>query len=122
MYRRFLFLALFLAFLLALGLFAPQTRAEDTGFVAGDLPLMPGLSEVPGSGIIFDKPDGRIVDAYAEGKVGREALLRFYRDTLPQLGWRPAGTLAFERESEKLTLQISEEGPKLTVYFHVGPR
>src|SRR5919106_2367086 len=70
-----------------------HSAAEDTGYVAGiaDLPLMPGLEELPDAGVVFDKPAGRIVDAYAQGRVTPASVLDFYGKALPQLGWRAAG-------------------------------
>ncbi len=52
----------------ALGAQGPAPAAlagEAAAFRAGvaDLPLMPGLAEVPDSGMVFDKPAGRIVEA-----------------------------------------------------------
>jgi hypothetical protein len=70
---------------------AVQEGAAQEGkeFIAGieDLPVMPGLAEIADAGLIFDKPSGRIVEAYAQGEVGEQAVLDFYQETLPQLGW-----------------------------------
>ena len=40
------------------------------GFLSGaeDLPLMPGLHEVPEATLIFDKPAGRLIRAMARGE------------------------------------------------------
>src|SRR5215469_8306568 len=50
---------------------ASLSAALANGFVVGteDVPLMPGLAPVPGSSLVFDKPEGRIVEAQASGKV-----------------------------------------------------
>ncbi len=97
-------------------------RAAD--FVAGteDLPLMPGLAPVQGSSLIFDKPQGRIVEAQAAGKVTRDAVHAFYLSTLPQLGWRPAGADAWRRDGEELRLDFHDHGGELTVGFTLSPR
>ncbi|MEE8535815.1 MAG: hypothetical protein V3S45_07175 [Kiloniellales bacterium] len=92
-------------------------------YVAGveDLPLMPGLVEVAGAGVVFDKPAGRIVEAYVQGQVDREAVLRFYRRSLPPLGWEVLGETRFRREGEELGLEfVSEEGP-LVLRFSLRP-
>src|SRR3546814_11270477 len=41
---------------------AAAQDGAGSGYVAGipDLPLMPGLKELPDSGLVFDKPGGRI--------------------------------------------------------------
>ena len=100
---------------LALALSAPgaaaPAEAQSGGYVAdvADLPLMPGLTELKGAGVAFDKPSGRIVEAYARGDVTRAAVLAFYRDTLPQLGWTLAGSDGFRREGEVLALEFLDE-------------
>ena len=93
-------------------------------FVGGteDLPLMAGLSEVAGRGMVFDTPAGRIVEAYASGPVSRERVLQFYAVTLPQLGWMPDGGVAFRREDEILKLEFPGPGPDgLMVLFTLAP-
>ncbi len=112
---------------IGLGLLSMSLRAQDSGFIeqVTDLPLMPGLSEVRDAGVVFDKPDGRIVEAYAEGDVERDAVIGFYRDTLPQLGWtraKTAGAAAtFRREGENLALDFLDGGGALVVRFTLTP-
>lgn len=116
-----------LALLCALAAMAAGTslqvaRAADI-FVAGteDIPLMPGLSIVKGAGVVFDTPQGRIVEAYAEGPSSRKAVLDFYKETLPQLGWKAAGPTSFRREGELLRLELYEKQGALTVRFYISP-
>ncbi len=97
-------------------------RAEDFLSVAADLPLMPGLSEVRDVGVIFDKPGGRIVEAYAVGPVGSAGVEQFYGETLPQLGWRRIGRLRYEREGERLEIGLGGQDGSLTVRFDITPR
>ena len=115
-------------FLLAGLLSALGARAQETGFIAeiDDLPLMPGLAEVEGAGVVFDKPSGRIVEAYARGTVSRESVVSFYRDTLPQLGWSESAGLTFAREGESLAIEFlpddsSSDGGPLTLRFTLKP-
>jgi hypothetical protein len=111
-----------LALLLMLALPAAAARADD--FVAGteDVPLMPGLAPVAGSSLVFDKPQGRIVEAQAAGKLTREAVRQFYAATLPQLGWRALGSNAWRREGETLRLDFHERDDTLTVGFTLSPQ
>ena len=114
MLRRFAFI---------LALLAPAGAALAADFVAGteDLPLMPGLVAVAGSSLIFDKPQGRIVEAQASGKVSRNAVQSFYGATLPQLGWASAGANAWQREGELLRLDFHGRDGDLTVGFSLSP-
>jgi hypothetical protein len=93
-------------------------------FVAGtdDLPLMPGLTPVAGSSLVFDKPEGRIVEARARGAVSRRAVDSFYAATLPHLGWEPAGGDAWRRDGEKLRLDFAGRDGSLTVGFTLSPQ
>ena len=102
----------------------PLSAALAEGFVAGteDVPLMPGLAPVPGSSIVFDKPEGRIVEAQATGKVTRAAARAFYGASLPQLGWTAAGADAWRREGEVLRLDYREERGILTLGFTLSPQ
>jgi hypothetical protein len=123
--RRFLpaALAAVLVFSGALIVATAGPRAQNGGFVkeVADLPLMPGLREVKDAGVVFDKPDGRIVEAYAQGEVARAEVLSFYDKTLPQLGWRKAGAASFRREGENLSLDFPDGSGILVVRFTLTP-
>jgi hypothetical protein len=91
-------------------LFASSGAAQSE-FVPGfeDLPLMPGLTAAGDGPVVFDAPGGRIIDVQLGGTGSPARILEFYRDTLPQLGWRAAGPAgSFEREGELLKLQVTE--------------
>ncbi|MBL8700933.1 MAG: hypothetical protein JNK67_21335 [Alphaproteobacteria bacterium] len=106
--------------LLVLGCAAGEAQGD---FLAGleDLPLMPGLSEAPSGRTTFETPDGRIVERNAAGSVTRAAVLRFYAETLPQLGWQPAGEGQFTRGSERLRLDFAGGAEPLVVRFLITP-
>lgn len=108
----------------ALALAPPPGAAAAERFVAGteDLPLMAGLKPVGGSLLIFDKPQGRIVEAQAKGKVTREQVRAFYNGTLPQLGWTTAGADAWQREGETLRIDLAGPDGDLTVGFTLSPQ
>jgi hypothetical protein len=93
-------------------------------FVPGteDVPLMPGLAAVEGTELVFDKPQGRIVQAQARGRVRPEAVRRFYGETLPGLGWTEAGRQRWQRESEALAIDITGRDGAVTVGFTLTPR
>lgn len=97
--------------------------AAQDGFIAGveDLPLMPGLSEIADAGLVFDKPSGRIVEAFAEGAVSRQAVEAFYDSTLPQLGWSPQSNRTFQREGERLHIKVREGAEGVTVEYRLSP-
>lgn len=119
-----------LVILLGLGaasLPASASAAANTppaGFLSNldDIPLMPGLAERKDLAVSFDKPEGRIVEAYAEGSLTPAAVSKFYASTLPQLGWRSQGNNRFAREGEELILNFTTAAKKLTVQFSLSPK
>ena len=71
------------------------------------LPLVTGLVLMPGRHIIFDTPEGRIIEAFADGRISPTNILAFYKDTLPQLGWNVKSKNEFQRENEVLRIEVS---------------
>ncbi len=110
-----------LAFLPFLCLAASAACAEE--FVAGteDVPLMPGLIFVAGSELVFDKPEGRIVEAQAQGALSRAKVQAFYAASLPQLGWKKIGADHWQRDAERLKLDFRGQDGHLTVGFTISP-
>lgn len=108
------------------GVGAVAAPLKVAGFVAGmgDVPAMPGLEPVDTESMVFDKPGGRIVEAVMRGPVARRAVLDFYGQTMPQLGWKAAGQTRFTREGEDLRLEFVTGGPAghTTVRFVLIPR
>ncbi len=113
----------------------PADAAEAQPFVPGlpDVPAMPGLRAAEAEPLVFDKPGGRIVQAVLSGAVPRNAVLAFYDQTLPQLGWRRTTERVFVREGEELRLEFapakpgpSKSGAKpadgTTIRFTLNPR
>ena len=96
------------AFCAAAFLFAAAPVAAQTSFISGlnDVPLMPGLTPL-GETLVFDKPGGRIAEAVFTGRQGADSVARFYAETLPQLGWRPAGKDRYVRDREELALHLN---------------
>ena len=111
---------LILAGMIVLG--ALPLWAEESFFDAiDDLPIMQGLREVVDAVATFDTPDGRIVEAYAEGeKLTRAEVSRFYEQTLPQLGWVRSKPDQYRREGEKLRIDFIGKRP-LTVRMTLAP-
>jgi hypothetical protein len=117
------------AVLLLIGalLAAPTVAAQKgtrAGFVAGteDVPLMPGLRNEDGTLVVFDKPQGRIIEVEARGKVTRAAVEKFYATSLPALGWVAEGTHGWSREGEGLRLDIKGRDGDVRVGFSLSPR
>jgi hypothetical protein len=100
------------------------SAAASPEFVAGteDIPLMPGLRSQESTLVVFDKPQGRIVEIEARGKVTRAAAEKFYAASLPPLGWVTDGSHRWRREGEGLRLDIKGADGDLRVGFSLTPR
>lgn len=104
----------------------PANAAEAARFVPGlfvpglgDVPAMPGLAATGEEPLVFDKPDGRIVQAVLTGRVDRKAVTAFYDQTMPQLGWTRTAERTFIREGEELRLEFAGNS---SVRFVLKPR
>lgn len=102
--------------------FFPAVAAERFLSVIDDLPLMPALTEIAGSAVTFSKPGGRIIEVAATGKTEKARVLVFYAKTLPQLGWKSDGAAIWQRDGERLVLDIKEKGGALVVQFSLTPQ
>lgn len=112
------FMALFLL-AAPLGAAAADARFFETLY---DIPVMPGMAELPDRALTFDKPEGRFAQAGAAGSgVTAEGIRAFYKASLPQLGWTPVGVDAYIREGEKLTLSVGSEGGYQVARFTLSP-
>ncbi len=70
-----------------------------------DVPLMPGLRELPELTVIFDKPEGRIIESVAAmDSLVPAAVQGYYETSLPQFGWSRIAEGSFARQNEFLRL------------------
>lgn len=109
------------ALALSLTLGSQPVRAQDFLSAYEDLPLPAGLRETAGAGLSFDIPGGRIVEAYAQGRLSAADVTAFYAATLPQLGWTRTGAASYRRDAETLTLETRAQAGLVTVHFTIAP-
>ena len=100
-----------------------------------DLPLLEGLSENRDGAMLFDSPDGRIINAQAAGAIDGARIFEYYKVVLPSLGWKVAmdqGSdlpceeaasycLSATREEEGLLLSIHENGGRSKINYALSP-
>lgn len=103
--------------------FGGRTHAAEAFFEAlYDVPVMPGLEEVKEQAMLFDKPGGRIASVVAGSKVLKaEQILRFYAESLPQLGWRKMAENQYVRGEDRLVLELVKRPPLVVVHFTLSP-
>ncbi len=116
--------ALSVSAILCLILVPAIANAADAFFTdLEELPIMSGLAENQAAAVTFETASGRIIEVEASGAMKAEAVLTFYDETLPQLGWMRVGDGVFERDQERLTLMISDtESGRVLVAFSLSPK
>jgi len=84
-----------------------------------DLPVADGLTEQKDKSTVFDAPLGRIITAYATGKVDADDVRDFYDNALPSLGWEKTGEGTFHRKAETLKIDVlgGQGGSPVNVSF-----
>lgn len=88
-----------------------------------DIPLVPGFEEMEADSVLFDKPDGRIVEAYALGpSKGADIVLAYYKSVLPRFGWREERTGVFIRSAERITIETAQKEGKIVIRYRISPR
>ena len=102
--------------------FVGIASAEDK-FINGfaDLPVMPGMRELPDANISFDTTSGRILIAFAESNQSVQKILSFYDNVLPQLGWKNTTSRTFLREAEILSFDFIKDDASVIVRFSIEP-
>jgi hypothetical protein len=105
------------ALVLLLAAVSPAFAADYLKAVS-DLPLADGLKEQVEKATVFDTPLGRIVNAYATGNLKPSAVLDFYDDTLPALGWDRQKTGTYHHKNEILKIDVwgPDAGPTNVSY------
>lgn len=113
--------------------FIPSAFSQEGALLDDlDLPLMDGLVENREAALLFDSPDGRIINAEASGALKANEVNNFYRMVLPSLGWKmnisksncedgAQYCLFADREKESLTLNVIENTSGLKVLFALSP-
>ena len=99
-------------------------QADDVAFFTSleDVPLMPGLTEIPDETVSFDKPEGRIIESSAMMQgVNRQQVSLYYKVSLPQFGWGEVQENVFYRGQEYLELSFFRRGDVDYVRIMVRP-
>jgi len=100
----------------------PTAQQPQFAHVIDDLPLMPGLEVKPEEDVLFADPTaGRIAETTAEGPVDIDDVYKFYRRSLPHLGWVVVDGRTYRRDGELLRIDAKATGKVTTVHFSVKP-
>ena len=95
-----------------------EALAKAPAFIDGleDIPLMKGLVQKTDETVSFGNEESRFIEvSLSSSKVGFKAVEKFYKESLPQLGWTYQGsadnTVIFYRDSESLNIHKEDSKP-----------
>lgn len=115
----------FLALILMVFCLSPLVaKAAETAYFSAlpDIPVMPGLQEVPARTVVFDKAEGKVVETLAAvGQTRFSEVLAFYDESLKQLGWKAIKPGLFVRENEQLLVKLEQDAEGSFVRFFLTP-
>ncbi len=114
-----------------------MASAEEPLLSALDIPLMPDYVEDDNSRVVFDTPEGRIIQIRVVGPAGAQKAVEFYQLVLPSLAWGQMSKkeidsvtdgadckkrcLMLRRGGEILKMKVVEEKTQTVIYFSVSP-
>jgi hypothetical protein len=100
-----------------------HVQAQERYFeVLYDVPIMPGMEEVPGEAVLFDTAQGRIASTLAGIKAqSAPAITAYYDRTLAAMGWKKSNENQYVREGQGLRLEFSAKPPVTFVRFTLSP-
>ena len=102
-----------------------QATDQDTAYVQilSDVPLAPGLSLEEDSEVVFDVPEGKIVEVTAFGTADLGDTQTFYNESLEALGWQavPEKKGSYKRDDEFLEISFDDGENDLQVKFRLMP-
>ncbi|MGH1404302.1 MAG: hypothetical protein ACRBDL_08660 [Alphaproteobacteria bacterium] len=115
---------LFVCSLMPVAIYAQDNISEAPKFFSAlpDIPLMEGMGELEERVVIYDKPEGRIIEAVAVlNELSRDEVLQFYRMTLPQFGWGVIKDTRFFRRNEFLDISFEDVQGKDAIRILIRP-
>lgn len=103
--------------------YAAQPGTHAPFLSVADVPLMPGMVELPEYTMVFDKASGRIIEAVTKiQSVSKQDVTDFYSMALPQFGWMMRKPHFFDRDGESLRLEIETNNGAVVTQFFIRPQ
>ena len=99
-----------------------QTGADEFVEGLGDIPNFKNMQNVEDSFILFDKVEGRYLYSEVEGDYDKKEINDFYKNVLPNLGWKKLNNNQFERGNEILDIKYERIDDLTKVLFSIAPK
>lgn len=104
--------------IIVIGFVLLMCQKVNAAFVEGleDFPIPEGLEQIENASLNFGNEDIRLVEIYMTSTIMKfDVVVSFYKDTLPQLGWKITDIddekAVFEREGEKVEITKESLNP-----------
>ena len=95
-------------------------HANETVPYFDDIPKISGFSYIDDSLIIFDKPEGQIIEASLiceKNCPELKAIDEYYHRVLSNLGWVKNSPKTYMKSGQRLTLDTKHEGQSVILIF-----
>jgi|TARA_B100000287_G_scaffold379471_1_gene382619 hypothetical protein len=99
-----------------------QIGADEFVEGLGDIPNFKNMQNVEDSFILFDKVEGRYLYSEVEGDYDKKEINDFYKNVLPNLGWKILNNNQFERGNEILDIKYERIDDLTKVLFSIAPK
>ncbi len=114
------FFVLMIGFLVLCASVQARTQFFD---VLSDVPVADGLIVLPEQGLVFNKPEARIVETVSalEAGVSAEAVTDYYREILPAFGWHMQADGVYMRGIEVLRTWFEVNDGQQFFHLRIAP-
>jgi len=123
-------LIFFITILLFFPIISCVNNKDTNNFVdeLENVPLPTSFIQNKEKSLVFDTPEGRIIEIYTKGRGDKQSVIDFYTESMPNLGWKIAKNhnskvaLRYIKDGEKLDIKISNaEKYNLNLTFELSP-
>lgn len=83
-----------------------------------DIPLIEGVVEIENP-TLFDSPQGKVVISKVVTSLEKKDVKSFYKEVLPNLGWREISENKYKRETQLLKINIEDLHNKTVIVFEL---
>ncbi len=94
---------------------------------AKEIPLPTAFEEDKAEALLYNTPDGRIMESNATGKGDKDAIIDFYTQSLTELGWTKNTnhnnkiSARYIKDGERLDITITTSETGNNINYHLSP-
>lgn len=84
-----------------------------------DIPLLTNMNIVKDSLVIFDTNEGKYITTEIAGAIKLKDAESYYKDILPNLGWKIIEKNKYSRDEETLSIQFVQKKDVVNIIFNL---